>query len=428
MELKVIANIDAEKEVLGAILVNNNGIMDALEVLDSTDFYLEKHQLLFTVMVTLFKSDKPIDITLISENIEVIKVGGVGYLAELTSIGTGAITEYIKIIKEKSNLRKLQNILYKSLEDIDKKNFEEILNISQTSILKLGVQDNSRYVTDEEIMSKSINMIEQHCKNGDDLLGIASGIKDLDLTINGFRGEKLYVIAGRPAMGKSALALNIAHNISKHSYVDYYSLEMGETEIGVRRLGMETLLDTIKINYGKLDSKEWERIARASNEIASRKCSTCCEPRVHINTIIAESKRKKAKGKLDMIIVDHIGYMDMRGMGDSLREQTSNICAEFKVLSKELNIPIIILSQLSRSVEMRADKRPMLSDLKESSGIEENADVVMFVYRDEYYYHDSDKKGIMECIIGKQRDGRTGTIELAWRGMSQRVSSLERYR
>lgn len=319
-------------------------------------------------------------------------------------------------------MRKLQSIIQQASFDItsNNKSFKDIFN----DIKNISFDENENFlINDENIMKKTIELIETNMKNGAGILGIRANIETLDIAINGFQKKRLYVLAGRPGMGKSALALNICQNISESHKVLYYSLEMGEEEIGIRRLAMKSLLNSTSIERGKLTDDQMRTLMKSAATISSNGCVTNCKSNVHINEIMAQAKKMKMQKGLDLIIIDHLGLLNTKDMGNNIREQTTNICIRLKNLSKDLDIPIILLSQLTRECERRSDKHPMLSDLKESGGIEENADVAMLLYRDEYYNENTIKPNIIECDIAKQRNGRTGRIELYWESKYQRVTS-----
>ncbi|MFL0198863.1 DnaB-like helicase C-terminal domain-containing protein, partial [Clostridium sp. WILCCON 0269] len=250
-----------------------------------------------------------------------------------------------------------------------------------------------------------------------------------DEALNGIQQKKLYVIAGRPGMAKSAFSLNIAQNISKHKHVLYYSLEMSAEELGIRRLAMKSYIDidTLKLEKGKMSDSQWSEISNMASTISKGHCYTDCTPGTHANTMRLQCKKLKMQNKLDVLVIDYIGIMSLKDMGDSRQEKISTVCIELKNMAKEFDIPVIALAQINRGTEIRNDKRPMLSDLKESGGIEENADVVMLLYRDGYYHKDSKEKNVIEVNIAKQRGGRTGTIKLVWQPKYQLITDKTLY-
>ncbi|WDU82812.1 replicative DNA helicase [Caloramator sp. Dgby_cultured_2] len=376
-------------------------------------------------MQELFKKDIVIDTTTLVEYFkgDLSSIGGISYLSELLAAGTIFDKSKVEIIKEKAKYRKLHKIILKAHDDIEKnKDFEEVFDEMQKALLDISNGEDEQLETDEDLFSKTFNYIDE--QKGRDILGLKSDITDLDKALNGFQKGRLYIIAGRPGMGKSAVALNIVQNISKTKYVLYYSLEMTKEELGIRRLAMYSKLDSQKLERGQLNDKEWVKLADSCNILSRQKCITYAKAGIHINDIVKQAKKLKMQGKLDLLVVDHIGRLNLRGLGDSLREKITNVCIILKNLAMELDIPVIALSQLNRNPDARQDKRPSLSDLKESSGIEENADVILLLYRDEYYNYDSKDKKTIEVNIAKNRNGKTGRIKLIWFPEYQFVSSI----
>lgn len=422
-------NIKAETDILGGILTNNDNLIEVIDLIKAEDFYKGTHKALYRAMVALYSQEKPIDITNLL-NLFKNDLSEVGGFSEITGLLNNASPHFskshAKIIKENSDLRKLQETLYKTLKDLKGKSFKDAMQDAQNKIIALNSTNEALMVNDEALMVITLKTIEENFSRGGGILGLKGNIDTLDKAINGFQKKKLYVAAGRPGMGKSAFALNLVENISRNHNVLYYSLEMPEEELGLRRLAMNALIDTAKIERGNMTDLEWERIIRKSNDISRHKCLTCCKPKIHLTEIRGQLKKMQLTAGIDLLVIDHTGYMDLSGMGDTLREQTSNLYAELKNLSKDFDIPVLALSQLSRAVEQRADKRPMLSDLKESSGIEENADVVMLLYRDEYYNPNTQDARVIEVNIAKQRGGRTGVIKLGWQGDMQLITDIYR--
>lgn len=427
MDIKRFKNIAAEQNILGSILNTNNVLIDVVDKLESNDFYSSKHMIIYNAMYELYKENKQIDITTLYNKLgsQITEVGGLTYLSELIAAAMPRhIKEHTEIVKEKSKMRNLKNSLEKTLDELynSGKTSSDLVNTIQNLTLNLSHNLQKDTLKDSELMEKTLNIIQANYEAGGDILGLKTGINTLDRAINGLQKKKLYIIAGRPGMAKSAFALNIAQKISETKNVLYYSLEMAEEELGLRRLAMASFIDSAKIERGKLEDTEWSKIANTANFISSCKCNTNCTPAVHINTVRADCKRMQIQQGIDALIIDYIGIMSMKNMGDSIREQITNLCIQLKNIAKEFDIPVIALSQLSRGVEARADKRPMLSDLKESGGVEENADVVMLLYRDEYYNKETEFKNLLEVDIAKQRGGRTGRINLAWLPQYQKVA------
>ena len=318
-------------------------------------------------------------------------------------------------------------MLEKSLKGIKdgKASAADIVNWIQNQSMVINESAKSSAITDKELMQKTLDMIQINHENGGGILGFETGVRVLDRAINGLQKKKLYVIAGRPGMAKSAVALNLAQKLSENKNVLYYSLEMAEEELGLRRLAMKSFVDSVKIERGNMSEDEWLKIGEFSARISEGKCITDCTPETHLNTMRAQCKKMQLQGGLDALIIDYLALMSKKNMGDNIREQLNNICVGLKNMAKDFNIPVILLSQLSRAPDARVDHRPMLSDLKETGGVEENADVVMLLYRDDYYDKETEEKNIIEVNIAKQRNGRTGVIKLAWLPQYLKIADLD---
>lgn len=421
-------NIEAEQQVLGAILKNNDVICDVVDIIKAEDFHDTKNQLIYTSILELYKANKSIDITILSEKLmtRLNEVGGITYLSELYgSSFPYNIKNYIEIIKEKSNMRKIKVMLQTQLNELENGKYKSFEIMNKVQSFNINTEQDKQLINDCALMDLTIKTVEDNYKSGGRLLGIPIGIRSIDKAINGLQKEKLYIIAGRPGMAKSAFALNICQNTSKDHVVAYYSLEMSEEELGIRRLAMTSFIDSTKIERGNLDDKEWDVLIKNAGQISNDgKCFTNCRPGIDLNSIRAQCKKIQLQHELDLLIVDYIGLIDRKGMGDNLREEIGNICVGLKNISKEFKIPVIALSQINRGPESRTDKRPKLSDLKESGGVEENADVVMLLYRDEYYNKGTEDPGVLEVDIAKQRGGRTGVLKLSWRPEYQKVTDI----
>jgi len=428
METSRMFNIEAENNILGAILNKNDTICDVIDIIEPNDFYKTANKIIYTHMKKLYAARTSIDLMTLVNSLQGVlsDIGGITYISEL--LGAYSFNSKVKdhaiIVKEKSNIRKLNNIMERTLEELQNgtQKSNEIINSLESESLKMLDKYQNDLLTDSQVMSMTLEQIQTNYENGGGITGIETGLKTLDFAINGLQKQKLYVVAGRPGMCKSALALNICQNVSKDKNVLYYSLEMPAEELGLRRLAMTSFIDSTKIERGKMNDDEWGLIGVKASNIASQKCITNCKPNIHINAIKAQCKKTQLQGNLDLLVIDYIGLMNKKGMGDNSHEQVTNLCIELKNLSKEFNIPVIILSQLNRGCEARPDKRPLLSDLKDSGGVEENADAVILLYRDEYYNKDTDFKNMIECNIAKQRGGRCGVVKLGWKPEYQKIT------
>lgn len=319
-----MANLEAEANILGSILIDNNKILTAADTLESKDFYDMKNRSIYSAMIILYKGGRKIDITTLSETLgKKLKDVTISYLSQLLeSYVTGSIKDYCTIVKEKSRMRSLTKIVRNTLNEIENgSKATDIILEGLEKQLTTATYEKSKLSTDAELMNNTIDVIQRNYENGGVILGIKTGIKTLDEALNGLQRKRLYVIAGRPGMAKSAFALNLAQNISRNKNVLYYSLEMGADELGIRRLAMRSYIDTLKLEKGKMSDSEWSKIVGASGLISEGHCYTDCAPRRGINTIKLQCKKLKMQNKLDILIIDYIGIMSLKNMGDNRQEQ-----------------------------------------------------------------------------------------------------------
>lgn len=426
------AALEVEQQLLSALLVNTEAMNDVIDILSSNDFYRTDNQVIFESLKELYMTDVKPDITTVANKIgadKLAEIGGITYLSQLISSGIGStnVKSYAQIIKEKSNRRKLiqaaQELMEKAyLEEVE---ITEIINSTQDKLLETTNVNESYIYTDEKLMNHTLNTVQDRFENGGEIPGMRTGLKLLDNAINGFKKGELNVIAARPSMGKTVFALNLADGLAAQgNKVALFEMEMTPEALGMRRLAAKALVDSIKLNRGQLNDNEWERIGRKTSEIAYRNnMFTDCSVNLSIEDIKARSKRIKQKHGLDVIVIDHLTLMKMPKL--SRRDlEVGYVTMNLKALAKELDVTIILLSQLNRGVEQRADKRPMLSDLRESGSIEQDADLVMFLYRDEYYNPESEQKGVMETNIAKQRNGKTGVLKFAYKEEYQLITEM----
>lgn len=425
--------IDVEQALLSTLLVDEQAINNIVDILESKDFYNTANQIVYKTILELYMKDIKADTVTIANTIGVEKlqqIGGITYLAKLTGSGlkNSNIKKYAEIIKEKSNRRKLIETAQKLMNQAydESTEIQDIVNKTQDELLETtNVQENFIF-TDEQLMIKTLDEIQERYKHKGEIPGLRTGLRLLDNAINGFKRGELNVIAGRPSMGKTTFALNVADGLAEQGHkVALFEMEMTPEALGMRRLAAKTYIDSIKLNRGTLTYEEWNRLAYKTNEIVKKSnIYTDCSVNLSIQDIKARSKRIKQKYGLDAIIIDHLTLMKM-----SKRErrdlEVAEVTMNLKALAKELDIAVILLSQLNRSVEQRTEKRPMLSDLRESGAIEQDADLVMFLYRDEYYFTESEEKGIIEVNIAKQRNGKTGVLKFAYREEYQLIRELD---
>lgn len=423
--------IQAEIEVLGAILHNNSNIIECIEKLTEKDFYLKRHKIIFLNMCKLFSNGSDIDLVTLIDSIgkdNLNDVGGITYISDLITGGLNVnLDAYINILKDKSYRREAIKELSNSISDLydENKNPDHIIGHMQEKIID---NNNSKkaIVKDEELFAKTLNEIEKRFQNGGEIPGMQTGFVDFDKATNGLKKGELFVIGGRPSMGKTLIALNMADGLAKNNHkVGLIEMEMTEESLGIRRLAYNSNIEANKLQLGKLNDDEFLKLSQTYNELAKRgNMVTDCSDYQNILTIKAKAKAMKKANGLDVLIIDHLGLMDIKER-ENRTYAIGEVTRQLKLLAKELDINIILLCQLSRAVEMRADKRPMLSDLRESGNIEQDADLVMFAYREEYYNQETEDKNIMEWIIAKQRNGRTGTLKFVYIDKLQKIANLD---
>ncbi len=413
----------------------------ALETLKSDDFYREENKLIFSAMLNLYTRSEPIDlITVKDELVSIGKFevcGGIEYIADLTEkVPTTANAEqYIKIVEEKSILR---NLIKTSNELVDlgydqTLEVDEIVERAEKSVFNLMKNRNQKgYTPIKEILVETFANLEKLYNQKEHITGIPTGFADLDYKTAGLHGSELILVAARPAMGKTAFALNIATNAAVKSNIPVaiFSLEMSKEQLVTRILSSETMIDSNKLKTGKMEEEDWTKLAEGLGPLSESEIYIDDTPGISITEIRAKSRKLKLEKNIGLIVIDYLQLISGSGSkkNGSREQEISEISRSLKILAKELDIPVIALSQLSRAPEQRKDDhRPMLSDLRESGAIEQDADIVMFLYRDDYYNQDSEQKNIAEVILAKHRGGSTGTIELLWLGSYTKFVSIERY-
>ncbi len=421
---KVPSSIEAEKSVLGGIFLKPDIFGDVVEILHPNDFYKNGHKLIYEAMRDIYNSGTGIDpivvVNKLKKNEKFDELVGEQLLFDIISdVPTAAnIIEYAKIVKEKATLRRLGEVGTKIVE-LAYEGYEEVDNIldkAEGMIFKISENvDSKDLVSLKDVIAQEFVRLEKVYQNKGVATGISSGFSDFDQMTSGFHPSDLIILAARPAMGKTAFALNLALNAAMKSKkgVLLFSLEMSSSQLLQRFLSIEAGIGLQKIRNGFLDPDDWGKLGLASMKLSNSEINIADLPNVNVLEIRAIARRLKAAGKLDMIIIDYLQLIKGNSTrGDNRQQEISEISRALKGIARELDIPIIALSQLSRATEQRADRRPMLSDLRESGAIEQDADMVMFLYRDDYYNEDSEDKGLTEVIIGKQRNGPVGTIKL----------------
>ncbi len=420
-------NDEAERSVLGAAMLDKNALYEILEEVREDDFYQENHREIFKSIWELQKESSAVDMLTVCDKLKnrnsLDMVGGRGYIAQLTASVPAVVNagEYAKIVSEKSLLRQM----IMASEDISNKGYsgeadaKEILDFAESSIFSIAEQkQRSSYEKIQDLLMKNIEIISESAKNDEGLMGTPTGFKALDEKTSGFQKSDLIILAARPAMGKTAFALNIAQQsaIKSGSSVMIFSLEMSKTQLSQRLLAVEARVDMEKFKNGsKLDQSDWERMTLALDAYKDAKIFIDDTPDISVIEMRNKCRRLKREQGLDLIIIDYIQLMTSGGRFDNRQQEVSSISRSLKLLAREMDCPVVVLSQLSREVEKRSDKRPMLSDLRESGAIEQDADIVLFLYRDDYYNPETtEKPGICDVIIAKHRSGSTGSVELTW--------------
>ncbi|GAA5346708.1 replicative DNA helicase [Planifilum fimeticola] len=428
-------NLEAEQAVLGAILMDPHALTLVAERLRPDDFYRQGHQRLFQAMLNVAERGEPVDLVTVSEELQKTKqleeVGGVSYLTELAdSVPTSAHADhYARIVEEKAILRRLIRTatqiatsgytggddVAEIIDDAERK----ILDISQRRIRKA-------FLPIRDILMDTYERIEQMHENQGELTGIPTGFPDLDRMTSGLQRSDLIILAARPSMGKTAFALNLAQNVALHAgeTVAIFNMEMPAIQLVQRMLSAEGNIDAQVFRTGNLGEEDWEKLTMAIGTLAEVPIFIDDTPGLTVFDIRAKLRRLQAEHGLGLVVIDYLQLIRGRG-GESRQQEISEISRSLKLLARELNVPVIALSQLSRAVEQRQDKRPMLSDLRESGSIEQDADIVAFLYRDDYYDEESERKNIMEVIIGKHRNGPVGKVELLFLKNYNKFLSLD---
>ncbi|MCR4961345.1 MAG: replicative DNA helicase [Lachnospiraceae bacterium] len=418
---------EAEKAVIGSMFMDKDAITIATEVITGEDFYLKQNQILFETMVELNNESKPVDPITVQDRLKEKdvppEIWEMNYLGDyLNAVSTSVyIRSYASIVQEKATLRSLIKVTEEIANECyaGKEPLEQLLEKTEKDVFKVVQSRNtSDYVPISIAVNNQLDKIGIAAKNKGSVTGIASGFIDLDYKTAGFQNSDLILIAARPSMGKTAFTLNIAQNVvlKQKKSVAIFSLEMSREQLVNRMFSLQSNIDAQKLRTGNLTDAEWEDLVQAASEIGDSKLIIDDTPSISITELRSKCRKYKLEHDLSLIMIDYLQLMTGSGRStDSRQQEVSDISRALKALARELNVPVIALSQLSRAVESRPDKRPMLSDLRESGAIEQDADVVMFIYRDEYYNKDKlDNKGIAEIIIAKQRNGSIGTVELAW--------------
>lgn len=432
-------SIEAEQAVLGAILLDREAIISASEYIKPEDFYKDSHREVYQAAAELFEKGEPVDLVTLSEQLkqkDVLEaVGGMAFLTDLsTSVPTTAnVAHYAKIVYEKSLLRKLiracgeiSDMSFQATEDV-----MEIIDFAEKGIFDISQKRSFKgFVPLKDVLVASFNKIEELYNNKGNTTGIPTGFHDIDSKTSGLQRSDLILVAARPSMGKTSFALNIAQNAALNQKVPVaiFSLEMSREQLVNRMICAEASIDSHRMRTGSLADGDWPKLAESVNKLSTADIYIDDTPGITVAEMRSKCRRLKLEKGLELILIDYLQLMQGSGRAESRQQEISEISRSLKALAREMDCPVMAMSQLSRAPEMRSDHRPMLSDLRESGAIEQDADVVMFIYRDEYYNTDTDKKGIAEIILAKQRNGPTGVVELVWLDKFTKFADLAKYK
>jgi replicative DNA helicase len=430
-------SMEAEQSVLGAMLLDKEAVSVSTEFISGEDFYREAHKEIFDAIVELFDRGQPVDLITLPEKLKVRNtleaVGGITYLTNLMSIvpSTHNVGHYAKIIEEKSLLRKLirasNEIMGKSYEA--REEVIGVLEMAEKSIFDISLNRSTQgFVHIKKILNTNFDKIEELYLNKGRITGVSTGFDDLDEMLSGLQKSDLVLVAARPSMGKTSFILNMVQQAGIRDKVAtaIFSLEMSKEQLTQRILCAEALIDSHRLRTGDITEDEWIKLARAMGPLSEAPIFVDDTPSISMSEMRAKCRKLKIEHNLGLILIDYLQLMSGNGKYDSRQQEISDISRSLKGLAKELGIPIVACAQLSRAPEMRADHHPIMSDLRESGAIEQDADVIMFLYRDEYYHPDTEKKNIGEVIISKQRNGPTGTVELVWLGQFTKFANKEK--
>lgn len=418
-------NEEAERSALGACMLSKDALLDVVEEVRTEDFYNESHREIFNSIMRLYRENSAVDMLTVCEDLKTHKaldmVGGRTYIGTLTAEvpSTANAGEYAKIVAEKAMTRQLiyasEEIASKGYEE--KQEAEELINDAEANIFRIAQKrQKNDYAKIQDVLMKNLKMIDDAERNKGNTTGLPTGFSYLDEKTSGLQKSDLIIIAARPGMGKTAFALNIAAQsaVKAGASVIIFSLEMSQEQLGQRLIAMQARVESEKLKKGTLERKDWDRINVALDELNETKIVIDDTPGISVMEMRNKCRRLKAEQGLDLIVIDYLQLMTFDGRADSRQQEVSALSRHLKLLAREMDCPVIVLSQLSRAPEQRQDKRPMLSDLRESGSIEQDADIVIFLYRDDYYNENTEKPGVCEVNLAKHRSGPTDRIELTW--------------
>jgi replicative DNA helicase len=419
-------NLEAEQTILGGILINNDALNQVVDILSSEDFYREAHVHIYEGMLSLYNRDDPVDLVTLSQILKekaiLDKVGGTDYLASLaeaTSTSAGII-HHARIVKDLSTRRSLISQCSRISESCFEfaNDTDEVLDLAEQSIFEIAERTiDQNFFPMSEVIKESFKKLESTSHKDSFITGVATGFTDFDNITAGLQPSDLIIIAGRPSMGKTSLALNMAYNaaLGDKLGVAVFSLEMSRLQLGIRLLGLDAMIDASKLRRGSLQDDEWGRLTDAANRLSELPLYIDDTSGLSVLELKAKARRLKKRYDISLIVIDYLQLMQSRKSTESRQQEISDISRSLKALAKDLNIPVVALSQLNRKVEDRPNKRPILADLRESGAIEQDADVILFIYREELYNRTEENKGKAEINIAKHRNGPIGKVDLTFR-------------
>ena len=424
-------NLEAEQSLLGGLLVDAEAINKVADIVGPDDFYREAHSHIFEIMLDLYDRNEPIDLITVSSTAKdrgfIEKMGGITYLSTLVDLmpSSANIAQYAKMVREKAMLRRLMNVATEIIEKGHEADVSVDSYIDEAEKMIFQVSENKlkpSFFSVKDIVKENVKTIEKLSQSKQSVIGVPTGFTDLDKLTSGLQPSDLIVVAGRPSMGKTAFCMNIAQHVgyvnNGTAPVGIFSLEMSKEQLVTRLLSSESEVGQSKLRTGSLSGQDWQRLAQAAGKLCEASIFIDDSPGLTVLELRARARRLKKEHGLSLLIIDYLQLMKGRNSAERREQEISEISRSLKGLAKELDIPVIAISQLNRMVESREDRRPRLSDLRESGAIEQDADVIIFIYRDEVYNKNTDEanRGVAEAIIGKQRNGPTDTVRLAFLG------------
>jgi len=432
-------NIEAEQSVLGSLLIDRDAVIRIAAYVKPDDFYISANGRVYQAILDLYNRREPTDFVTLSDELErkgqLDDVGGIGYLSSLlNAVPTAVHVEYYgRIVERAATLRRLIDAGTRIVGIGYREDgaLEDALDAAERALFEVSQKRTTRdFVSIAEVLDRFFDQIEYLQQHRGDVVGVPTGFADLDQLLGGLQRSDLIILAARPSMGKSALALGLAYGaaVQHGKTVGIFTLEMSAEQLVQRLLSTETGVDSHRLRLGQIDDSEWERISRALGRLSEANIFIDDSANVALMEVRSKARRLQAEHGVDMIIVDYLQLMSSNRRSDNRVQEISEISRGLKGLARELNVPVVALSQLSRAVETRSDHRPMLSDLRESGSIEQDADIVMFIYRDDKYDENSEKKGIAELIVAKHRNGPVGSVNLRFFERTARFADLELYR